>query len=639
LKPTEVARQARLLVSIGRKDLAHRLLSEVPRQHLTEDLRTTFLLLEHQINGLAGLRAELQNQLLHQALGADTTHAAVKVLASAGLAFAKDDQNRDCTSWLRYGLTKNPNGTDLIVSLAFLLSQRGALEDLIESRQLINGILGADSDEISLNELHHEDLRILSRTIRNLGDSANSVKVGKLSLNKRPLSSPGRAFLHGLESLKLLPTFLMSEDQRHDALAAYEVTLDNLISAGLPSKTERQPLLEGLLEISNFYVPYLAQSDLGLSKKYADVNARLSGFFDFEGKREVTTQKKILVLGNFRQHTGVFVFNFLSKLITSSDWAVDLVNVGDSRDLGVPECFRNKISAFNFPLNPATYDALLSHLRNQHYLAAFFPEVGMSPESRFMAFHRLAPIQFTSWLHPVSTASNEIDFFVTGEAMEPPRGQDHYSEKLVSLSGIGQDFFAHTMRSKNPSQPQRGRLVCIQSPFKIQPFFDTWLQKIVDLKEVVEIYFLRPNAPYQRDVLEERLLALRGNTKIKFFDRLAPDKFVEFLTSCDLALDLPNWSGGNTSIDCFRANLPVLCFEGQKMRSRHTFAMYSVMGLPELLTARSQDEYVELVERLVSDRELNSLCRESIRRGLPRLVDSGSRAPDELYDWLCGAVS
>jgi predicted O-linked N-acetylglucosamine transferase (SPINDLY family) len=636
LTTSGIVRQASLLFDIGRGDLAQKLLLGVCRRELTDDLRTLLVLYEHKKNGVAGLRAELKKQFLEDALDAKTVHVAVKILASAGLAFVQDDEGWDCIHWLRYGLTKSPGEKGILISLAFLLSQNGTLENLAEARALVDSILHRDE---APDEFNYEELRVLSRAFRNFGDSARSVEAAQWSLDKRAVSTPGRAFLKNLESLKSLPTVLRSEEERVAALQNFEKSLDVLCIADLPSKSEREAVLESLLEISNFHLPYLTEDDLTISQKYSSVHARLSGFFAFENKAETAaSQKKIAVIGNFRQHARVFIFGFLSQLVEDRGWDVDLVNIGDARDLRVPEQYTGKVSIVNLPLNVKNYDFMLAHVRHQRYSAVFFPEVGMSPESRFLAFHRLAPIQFTSWLHPVSTASKEMDFFVTGEAMEPPRGQDHYSEKLVSLSGIGQDFFAYTMRPENPSPPQRGRLVCIQSPFKIQPFFDTWLQKILDIKEVVEIYFLRPNAPYQRDVLVERLLALRGNAKMKFFDRLAPDKFVEFLTSCDLALDLPNWSGGNTSIDCFRANLPVICFEGQKMRSRHTFAMYSVMGFSGLLTARTQDAYVELVRRVVSDRAFNSLCRQSIRGGIPKLADSGSRAPVELYDWLSGAV-
>jgi hypothetical protein len=69
----------------------------------------------------------------------------------------------------------------------------------------------------------------------------------------------------------------------------------------------------------------------------------------------------------------------------------------------------------------------------------FFPDVGMSEESRFLSNIRFAPVQVTTNSHPVSTFGSEIDYFLTGAASEEPpeQARRHYQEQLVLIPGIG----------------------------------------------------------------------------------------------------------------------------------------------------------------------------------------------------------
>ena len=48
----------------------------------------------------------------------------------------------------------------------------------------------------------------------------------------------------------------------------------------------------------------------------------------------------------------------------------------------------------------------------------------------------LAPIQCASWGHPDTTGLPTIDYFLSGELMEPPDADEHYTERLVRLPNL-----------------------------------------------------------------------------------------------------------------------------------------------------------------------------------------------------------
>lgn len=50
---------------------------------------------------------------------------------------------------------------------------------------------------------------------------------------------------------------------------------------------------------------------------------------------------------------------------------------------------------------------------------------------------RLAPLQCMSWDLPVTSGLPVIDYMLTSELMEPEEANDHYSEKLLRLPGVG----------------------------------------------------------------------------------------------------------------------------------------------------------------------------------------------------------
>src|SRR5262249_38534008 len=113
-----------------------------------------------------------------------------------------------------------------------------------------------------------------------------------------------------------------------------------------------------------------------------------------------------------------------------------------------------------------------------------FPELGMNGRAFLLAAMRLAPVQCAAWGHPVTSGLGTIDVFFSCAAMEPEGAASHYSERLVTLPGIGTRY----ARPPLPEKKNRGSLglpedrhlyLFPHSFFKIHPDNDRLLAEMI----------------------------------------------------------------------------------------------------------------------------------------------------------------
>lgn len=234
-----------------------------------------------------------------------------------------------------------------------------------------------------------------------------------------------------------------------------------------------------------------------------------------------------------------------------------------------------------------------------------FPEVGMDHFTYFLAFARLATLQTVTWGHPVTTGLPTLDLFLSVDKMEPAHAEKHYSEKLVRLKSLSINVeqppemeldSAHRILS--PRQPA---YLCAQSLYKIHPEFDPMLARILELDTDARVYFFShgPNADSELKIRFERSLG-KNIARVKFLPRVTPSKFLQIVKEADVALDVPHWSGGKTSLDAFAMGTPIAHKPGEFMRGRHTTAFYHKLGISDAV-AEVSETYAILASRLVHD--------------------------------------
>src|SRR5262249_28988235 len=113
-----------------------------------------------------------------------------------------------------------------------------------------------------------------------------------------------------------------------------------------------------------------------------------------------------------------------------------------------------------------------------------YPGVGMDPISAQLAAQRLAPVQCNSWGHPDTSGFPTLDYYLSSDLMEPPDGQDHYTERLVRLPNLS--IYSEPIEQPPASITRqdlglRSTAIvywCGQSLFKYLPQFDEVFPRI-----------------------------------------------------------------------------------------------------------------------------------------------------------------
>jgi len=209
---------------------------------------------------------------------------------------------------------------------------------------------------------------------------------------------------------------------------------------------------------------------------------------------------------------------------------------------------------------------------------------------------RLAPAQCCAWGSPVTAGSPTLDYYLSSELMEPENAQSQYNEKLILLPNSGlcyqrfsKDPIAATTREHYGIPAGKPFIYLAQSPMKMLPQFDHLYEEITDRLDAPIV--LHEAKPATTKIVKRRLEKAGVRTHwIPFVKR--PD-FLRLMQLCDLSLDTPMWSGGNTTIDALAFGKPVVTLAGPYMRSRHSVAFVKLAGVDDLI-AKDQQDYISL---------------------------------------------
>lgn len=276
--------------------------------------------------------------------------------------------------------------------------------------------------------------------------------------------------------------------------------------------------------------------------------------------------------------------------------------------------------------------------------ALFYPDIGMDPHTYFLAFSRLAPVQFTAWGHPSTTGIPNMDFFISTEAMETSESAAEYSEKLVLLP----DVVTYFERPAKPEQPKsRAELGlpedktlygCPQMLFKLHPDFDDAAADLLR-KDPDGVLVLTQGryAPHRR-LLEERWRKLHPDVadRLLFLPYLSFEDYLSLILAFDAILDPFYFGGGTTSLEIFAMGRPVVTMPTQLMRGRITCAEYMQMGFTDLL-ADSPEAFVDMAYRLAHDKDWQKRCREQIEQKSGALFEN-ERIVRQFEDWVLSAT-
>lgn len=350
------------------------------------------------------------------------------------------------------------------------------------------------------------------------------------------------------------------------------------------------------------------------------------------------------ISSHLMRHT---VSRYFGAMLTELDperFDVSVWYCGDQRDDST-ERIANR--AGRFIHTRAEARELAPQIRAAQMDVLVYPEIGMDPHHQALAALRLAPVQCLLYGHPATSGLRNVDYFLSGELLEPPNADSHYCERLVRLPGLG-------TRPDRPPAPNNGGwiepfmtdlplLLCLQNQIKLEPAFDHAMAKIV-AGTGARIAFFDRNPPLTRRFrarIESVFAAhaLDADRNLAFVPAQPHADYLAGIARAPLVLDSFWFSGGATSLDAFHVGTPVLALEGSMARGRQTSAMLRMIGVEELIT-RSPDEYVARTVQLLRDRDLLARLRGRIEANSHVLFedDSALRALENFLEQATSAV-
>lgn len=475
------------------------------------------------------------------------------------------------------------------------------------------------------------------------GDTAAAIDLYTVSAEADPANIRAALGRH-----LSLPMVTDTVEGMLSARASYRVGLQRLRQL-LPI-LEQRPAAKALSELqwTNFLLAYQGEDDRPLQEEYAQIAGHL-----IRKALPRHTQLRASIPHKQRQKPRVGFISSHFYTCTAgryfASWITDLpkdkyeIIVYDGS--AIHDTLSARIhSAADIVRNvySANLEKLAEQIAEDQLEVLIYPELGMNPHIFPLGTLRLAKTQVAGWGHPVTTGLQEIDYFLSSEAMEPPEAGSHYSEHLQLLPGLGTNYPAPKLNVQAPSRgelnlPAQGTLYLIpQSLYKIHPDNDAILAEVMRLDPAgTLIMFATERHKVATTVFVKRLQAALERAgvdpqgRVCMLPQTNHENYLAINQHCNVMIDTLHWSGGNTTLDALAVGLPVLTTEGRFMRGRQSAAMLRMTGVPELIV----EDPGQLAQRAVAlandTRALNEM-RQRILQGHPGLF--GQIAPVAALD-------
>lgn len=396
-------------------------------------------------------------------------------------------------------------------------------------------------------------------------------------------------------------------EEANGAVEEYKYKLGKFASS-LKKKTnkEKAELTNVVGAAQPFYLAYLNLEDRELQRNYGQIMTEISAAWLKEKSFKVEKKSSCDVLfisGHIRDHS---VWNAFMKGYAKTLREMGIKTAAFYTDKRVDEYTIEARGMFDiFVQGPKTHDQYVAEVCRLAPKIIVYPELGMDPVTVKLASIRLAKTQIASWGHPSTTGLSTVDYYLSGELLEPANGQDHYTEKLVPLKLHGAYYEPLTPNTITTDFKRFGikkdsfKVLLPHSPFKLLPAHDeVWLEMAKKAPEAQFVFFNSPaKSAYSRSV-EQRLKDLAKINLIDiekqfvFIPWLARSGFYALMRYSDLYIDSIGFSGFNTVMQSIEAGLPVLAFESDKMRGRLGSSIVRYLGLDHMV-ATSKDEFIQ----------------------------------------------
>ena len=398
------------------------------------------------------------------------------------------------------------------------------------------------------------------------------------------------------------------------------------------SQYTKKQLINAINSSTNFFLHYQGRDVLELQQQYAHLIERITQKiyqeFHKERKKNISSQymKIGFVSSFFRDHT-------VSKLF--KNWALKLdqkyfkrfVYYVDNKFDHITNEIKQHVDHF---FSHTDVDQLINQISQDNLDVLIYLDIGMRPKIQILSSLRLAPIQCNTWGHPVTSGFKNIDYYFSSELMEGQNSQKHYSEKLITLPGLGINYDSPNLSNiKKPNILNKSNATIflnLQSLFKLLPQDDHIYLDILKKHSNCCFWFIRGRKNSVTSIFKERISKLfqkEGYAFEKysyFHPKCSQEEFFGLIEESDIILDSFNWSGGNTSLEAISLNKPIVTCPSAFMRGRHTYGILKILDIEETI-ASSKKKYIEIAAKLAGDINFRNSIVNKIKKHKNKLFN------------------
>lgn len=490
------------------------------------------------------------------------------------------EQEKTAINLLKQAKENHVNIDEIIVKLLEFLNFSGRVNEGIK--------VAEEASESLLNNLYFNKLNLL--------------KLPILYENEEEIDFYRQRFRKGLDILRKQTNLETSEDKQKALLAC-----------GLHT---------------NFYLAYQAKDDKDLQTQYGEFFQQImtANFPEFViprrmPKSEENDKIRVGYISNYflSYHTVTHLFSGWLRHSDREKFTINCYQLGTPSDIETVKLIQENSDAFYQLPHQQTLDS--NYIKNvaQKIIAdrlhiLVFLDIGMHPYMTIFGSLRLAPIQCTTWAHPVTSGLPTIDYFLSSDLMEPPEAEKYYSEKLIKLPGIGIAYakpdIPEPVKNRTEFQLREDAIVylCCQSLYKYLPQYDYVFAEIAKRVPQSQFVFISNKNPHVTKQLRQRLqrafekLGLNSEEYCLILPQQYQDDYWNLHLIADVFLDPFQWSGGRSTLEAVACKLPIVTCPGQFMRGRHSYAILQQLQVTETI-AKNEAEYIEIAVKLGCDKE------------------------------------
>jgi len=357
------------------------------------------------------------------------------------------------------------------------------------------------------------------------------------------------------------------------------------------------------------------ENHISVRRKINETMKRYIPFVSVENHSQKKKKPKIAIVSkNWNANHAVqkCIGSFIEGM--SDDFTLALIEISTGEMKNIPDYFKEiyRVKSNGTLVN---YGSIVKNDFN----AVIFPDVGLNTESLLLSNVRIAPVQIAMYGHPVTTASNEIDFFIAGELSETEEVHKHYTEKTVLVKGPGMNSVRPNVSRPNYKEKMASlskdviNIYLSASTPKINPLLIKYWKKIIHQSTTpIKLHLLTGNVGMQElSVARYDLEQCIGNDHIKIHRHKKYINYMNVIKKCDIAIGSFHYGEYNRVVDALWMGTPIVVVKGTCGYQNTGAGTLKAVGLDELI-AKDPDEYVEKTISLIDNNKMREHLQKKI---------------------------